>query len=162
MFVPGDPRFDELVQLASHATGSGLHDRERSRWRELCAELLGVLKAEGSPQAERRRQLRAPSRLEVHLLAPEELQGLVASSIGSGGVRLQFEAAPPPGAEALSAGTIVELSISVDRKKVPLLVHGQVVYALETGEVGVAFIDLIQSDRELLEGLAVRTLLGEP
>jgi hypothetical protein len=29
------------------------------------------------------------------------------------------------------------------------------------GEVGVAFVDLFQNDREMLEGLAVKTLLSE-
>lgn len=159
MFDPSDPRFDEMMELASRATGTGLFDRERPRWRELCGQLLGDLTAQGDSQMERRQQLRAPSNFEVHLLAPEGMPALVASSIGAGGVRLQLEESALD-SEPLPVGTDVELSISIDRKRVPLLARGKVVYVLEGGEVGVSFIDLIQSDRELLEGIAVQTLLA--
>ena len=35
MFLPSDPRFDEILELAEHATGEGLLDRQRPRWRVL-------------------------------------------------------------------------------------------------------------------------------
>jgi hypothetical protein len=48
----------------------------------------------------------------------------------------------------------------VAQRKVPLLVKAQVVYS-RPGELGVAFVDLFQNDRELLEGIAVRALLEQ-
>ena len=152
MFVPQDPRFEEILRLAGRAAGSGLLDRDRPRWRELCAQLLGEMKAQGPVAHQRRKNLRAPSTFQVHLLAPSDVSGLVASSIGSGGMCVQLDRRLPVGAD-------VELSIAVDRKE-PLRARAQVVYVLDTFETGMTFIDLVQGDRERLEAIAVRTLLA--
>lgn len=156
MFVPGDPRFDEMLALAGRATGSGLHDRDRPRWRELCGQLLGELKAHGSEGTDRRRALRAAARIEVRLVAPEALSGLFTSSVGAGGLSLIMPHPPP-------VGTDLELSIALDERPVPILARGQVAYVLPMlGDnlVGVAFTNLVQNERELLEGLTVRALLA--
>jgi hypothetical protein len=47
MFVPSDPRFDEIHKLAEAAAGTGLTDQQRGRWRDLCAAALGSLKDAG-------------------------------------------------------------------------------------------------------------------
>src|SRR6202011_3817630 len=122
------------------AAGSGLLDRDRPRWRELCAQLLGEMKAQGPVAHQRRKNLRAPSTFQVHLLAPSDVSGLVPSSIGSGGMCVQLDRPLPVGAD-------VELSIAVDRKE-PLRARAQVVYVLDTFETGMTFIDLVQGDRE--------------
>ncbi len=152
MFVPEDPRFEEILRLAGRAAGSGLLDRDRPRWRELCAQLLGEMTSQGIVAHQRRKNLRAPSCFQVHLLEPADVSGLVASSIGSGGVCVQLDRQLPVGAD-------VELSIAVDHKK-PLRARAQVVYVLDTFETGMTFIDLVQGDRERLEAIAVRTLLA--
>jgi hypothetical protein len=151
MFVPGDPRFDEILKLASQATGSGLRDQDRPRWRELVTQLLGELIDKGHVP-ERRRQLRAALELEVDILAPEEVASLATSSIGAGGLALRIK-------EILPLGTLLDLSIKLERRKVPLFARVQVVYS-RPGEVGAAFVDLFQGDRELLEGIAVTALLA--
>ena len=58
-------------------------------------------------------------------------------------------------------GTPIDLSIKVPQRKVPLLVTAQVVWSVP-GELGAAFVDLYQNDRELLEGIAVKALLEPP
>jgi hypothetical protein len=151
MFVPGDPRFDEILKLASQATGSGLRDQDRPRWRELVTQLLGELIDKGHIP-ERRRQLRAALELEVDILAPEEVASLATSSIGAGGLALRIK-------EILPLGTLLDLSIKLEQRKVPLFARVQVVYS-RPGEVGAAFVDLFQGDRELLEGIAVTALLA--
>jgi hypothetical protein len=151
MFVPGDPRFDEILKLASQATGSGLRDQDRPRWRELVTQLLGELIDKGHIP-ERRRQLRAALDLEVDILAPDEVASLATSSIGAGGLALRIK-------EILPLGTLLDLSIKVEQRKVPLFARVQVVYS-RPGEVGAAFVDLFQGDRELLEGIAVTALLA--
>jgi hypothetical protein len=152
MFVPGDPRFDEILKLATQATGTGLRDQDRPRWRELVTQLLGELIDKGHIP-ERRRQLRAALDLEVDILAPEEVASLATSSIGAGGLALRIK-------EILPLGTLLDLSIKLEQRKVPLFARVQVVYS-RPGEVGAAFVDLFQGDRELLEGIAVTALLAK-
>ncbi len=100
MFAPGDPRYEEILDLANLATLDLLLDSQRPRWRELVTQEIPV-------------------------------------------------------------GTVMELSIKVAGRKVPLLVRAQVVRS-KPGELAAAFIDLFQNDRELLEGIAVKALLGGP
>ena len=153
MFPPSDPRFDEILELAAHATGEGLLDRQRPRWRELVVELLGSIQAAGgTADSERRQALRADVALEVDILEPDELASLATSSVGSGGLSIRI-------AEVLPVGTPIALSIKLAQRRVPLLVTAQVVWS-RPGELGAAFVDIFQNDRELLEGLAVTALLG--
>jgi hypothetical protein len=153
MFPPDDPRYDEILELADHAKGGGLLDRQRPRWRELVTELLGSIHhAAGSPQ-ERRQALRADVELEVDILEPDELASLATSSVGSGGLSIRI-------AEVIPVGTPIALSIRLEQRRVPILVEAQVVWS-RPGELGAAFIDLFQNDRELLEGVAVSALLGK-
>ena len=152
MFLPSDPRFDEILELADHATSEGLLDRQRPRWRQLVTELLGSIHDAGAaPHAERRQALRADLALEVDILEPDELASLATSSVGSGGLSIRV-------AEVLPAGTPLALSIKLAQRRVPLMVQAQVVWSLP-GELGAAFIDIFQNDRELLEGLAVSELI---
>jgi hypothetical protein len=150
MFGPGDPRHDEILDLANLATADMLRDGQRPRWRELVTQLLGRIQSEGG-LAERRQHLRAPAELEVDILAPDEMASLATSTVGAGGLSIRI-------AEVIPAGTQVDLSIKVPQRKVPLLVQGQVVWS-RPGELGLVFVDLYQNDRELLEGIAVKTLL---
>jgi PilZ domain-containing protein len=150
MFEPGDPRHDEILDLANLATRDALRDGQRPRWRELVTQLLGSVQSEGG-MAERRQQLRAPAELEVDILAPDEMASLATSTVGAGGLSIRI-------AEVIPAGTQVDLSIKVPQRKVPLLVQAQVVWS-RPGELGAAFVDLYQNDRELLEGIAVKALL---
>jgi hypothetical protein len=150
MFEPGDPRKDEILDLANLATADMLRDGQRPRWRELVTQLLGRIQSEGGV-AERRQDLRAPAELEVDILAPDEMASLATSTVGAGGLSIRI-------AEVIAAGTQVDLSIKVPQRKVPLLVQGQVVWS-RPGELGLVFVDLYQNDRELLEGIAVKTLL---
>ena len=153
MFPPSDPRFDEILELAAHATGEGLLDRQRPRWRELVVELLGSIQAAGgTADTERRQALRADVALEVDILEPDELASLATSSVGSGGLSIRI-------AEVLPVGTPIALSIKLAQRRVPLLVTAQVVWS-RPGELGAVFVDIFQNDRELLEGLAVTALLG--
>lgn len=153
MFPPGDPRNDEILSLAANAVGDGLLDRQRPRWRELVTQLLGGILEKAAPGgAGRRQNLRADVELEVDILEPEELASLATSSVGSGGLSIRI-------AEVIPVGTLIDLSISLPQRRVPLLVRAQVVWSRE-GELGAAFIDLYQHDRELLEAVAVRALLA--
>src|SRR5437764_2625765 len=150
MFEPGDPRYDEILDLAKLGTRNLLTDARRPRWRELVTQLLGSVLSEGAV-AERRQHLRGPAELEVDILAPEEMASLATSTVSAGGLSIRI-------AEVIPAGTQVDLSIRVPQRKVPLLVQAQVIWS-RPGELGVAFVDLYQNDRELLEGLAVKALL---
>ena len=153
MFPTGDPRTDEILLLAGEATGTGLHDKHRPRWRELVQDLLGSIRdGSGGQVPERRRELRAAAELQVDLLAPEEIGGLATSTVGAGGVSIFI-------AEQLPPGTPIDMSIKVEPRPIPLLLKGVVVWS-RPGEVGVAFIDAFQNDRELLEGIAVNAILG--
>lgn len=143
---------EELTELAEHAISEGLLDRQRPRWRELVTQLLGnIQEGSGGKIPERRQTLRAPLELPVDILEPEELASLATSSVGSGGLSIRIE-------EVLPVGTQVDLSINLAQRRIPLLVKAQVVWS-KPGELGVAFVDLFQGDRELLEGLAVLALL---
>jgi hypothetical protein len=154
MFVPGDPRFDEILELASHATGGGLVDHARPRWRELVTQLLGSIREDSKGEIpERRKHLRASMELEVDILAPDELASLATSSIGSGGLSLRI-------AEVIPAGTDIDLSIKLEQRRIPLFVRAQVVHS-EPGLLAASFVDLYQNDRELLEGIAVKALLAQ-
>jgi hypothetical protein len=151
MFVPGDPRFDEILKLAVQAIAQKLRDQDRPRWRELVMLLLGELIDRGHVP-ERRRALRAALEVEVDILAPEEVASLATSSIGSGGLAIRIK-------EILPIGTLLDLSIKLEQRSMPLFARAQVVYS-RPGEVGASFVDLFQSDREMLEGLAVTALLA--
>lgn len=150
MFEPGDPRYREILDLANLATRDRLPDSQRPRWRELVTQLLGSIHSEGSV-AERRQDLRGPAELEVDILAPEEMASLATSTISAGGVSMCI-------AEVIPIGTPIDLSIRVPQRKIPLLVTAQVVWS-RPGELGAVFVGLFQNDRELLEGVAVKSLL---
>lgn len=150
MFVPADPRFQEILDLANQAVRGQLQDSQRPRWRELVTQLLGNVRQQAG--SERRRDLRADAELEVDILSPDEMASLATSTIGAGGISLRI-------AEVIPVGTIIELSIKLEQRKVPLLVRAQVAWS-KPGELGAAFIDLYQADRELLEGVAVKALLA--
>ena len=152
MFTPDDPRYQQLLELADLAAGNGLMDFQRPIWRDLVKQLLGSIR-DPSPGAERRKDLRAPLELEIDILAPEELASLATSSVGAGGLSIKI-------AEVIPVGAQLDLSIKVAQRPLPLLARGQVVWS-QPGELGVAFIDLFQNDRELLEGLAVKAVLSE-
>jgi len=134
--------------MCEQVLGGGLRDSRRGRWRELVGELLGRTQAHD----ERRKTLRAPAGLDVHVLEPDELMGLATSTVGAGGLSIPMKAPPP-------VGTTLALSIKVPQRKVPLFVKAQVVWVRE-GEIGAVFTDALQSDRELLEAIAVRSLLA--
>jgi hypothetical protein len=151
MFPKSDPRFDEILELAEHATGEGLLDRQRPRWRVLVRELLGSInEVFGLLQ---RQELRAPLEVEVDILEPEDLASLATSSVGSGGLCIRI-------AEVIPHGTPILLSIKLPQRRQPLMIHAQVAWS-KPGQLGAAFTDVFQGDRELLEGLAVTALLSE-
>jgi len=137
-------RQEQALELAELAMTTGLMDFQRPLWRELVKELLGA--------DQRRHYLRAHAELEVDILSPDELASLATSSVGAGGLAIVMD-------EDIPDGTVLELSIKVEQRKVPLLAKAQVVYR-RAPHIGVAFIDLIQSDRELLEGIAVKALVS--
>ena len=137
----------ELRELTEHALADGLRDAQRGRWRELVAQLLGRTQSHEG----RRKHLRVAAGLDVHVLEPDDLRGLVTSTIGAGGLSMLMPAPPP-------VGTPLALSIKVAQRKVPLFVKAQVAWVRE-GEIGAVFTDAVQSDRELLEAIAVRALL---
>ena len=142
-----DASLAELRELTEHALAHGLRDAQRDRWRELVTQLLGRTQSlEG-----RRKHIRAAAGLDVHVLEPEDLQGLVTSTVGAGGLSMAMPSPPP-------VGTVLALSIQVPQRKVPLFIKAQVLWARE-GEIGAVFTDAVQSDRELLEAIAVRALL---
>ena len=149
MFEPGDPRYGEILDLAtsrratSCSTGNGALAGARRR-------AAGQRPQQGSA-AERRQDLRGPAELEVDILAPDEMASLATSTVSAGGISMRI-------AEVIPIGTPIDLSIKVKERKIPLLVTAQVVWS-RPGELGAAFVDLFQNDRELLEGLAVKALL---
>jgi hypothetical protein len=151
MFVPGDPRFDEMLKLADKAASDGLSDQDRPRWRELVSTLLGELRDKGRVH-ERRQHLRAAMEIEVDILSPEEMASLATSTVGSGGLSLRIQ-------EIIPVGTQVELSIKMAERKVPIFARAQIVYS-RPGEAGAMFVDLFQNDRELIEAVAARALLA--
>ncbi|MBS2021683.1 MAG: PilZ domain-containing protein [Deltaproteobacteria bacterium] len=152
MFVPGDPRFDEILTLANRAAGAGLLDSQRPRWRELCSELLGSVHAQATGGSERRKAIRGSAQLQVRLLEPQEIEGLVSSSVSSGGLAI-------PTSSPLPMGTIIEMSIQTETRAMPFFVKATVVWVTEDA-MGVMFTDLVQSNRELLEAIAVKAVLA--
>jgi hypothetical protein len=151
MLVPDDPRFDELHHLAAQALGPGFTGSQRSRWRELVGSVLGPLQASGQ-QDERRRALRAVASLQVDILEPRPLRGSrLSSTVSAGGLSIPVPAMPP-------MGTVIELSVTVSARPLPLKTRATVAWTAD-GEIGVTFIDLLQSERELLEAVAVQALL---
>lgn len=152
MFGPGDPKRAQLLDLARLAARGALRDSQRPRWRELVTELLGSVQFEGG--GPKRQHLRAPAEVEVDILAPDEMASLATSTIGSGGLSLRI-------AEVIPKGTQIDMSIKLPQRKVPLLVKAQVAWS-RPGELGAAFVDLYQNDREMLEAIAVLALLEPP
>src|SRR5436190_17710868 len=153
MFPKSDPRYDEILELAEHAVGEGLLDRQRPRWRVLVGELLGSIN-EGAPTAaERRQEVRAAMELDVDILEPDDMASLATSSVGSGGLCIRI-------AEVIPAGTPILLSIKLSQRRQPLMIHALVAWS-KPGQLGAAFTDIFQGDRELLEGIAVTALLSE-
>lgn len=146
--MAADASLAELRELSEHALADGLRDSQRGRWRELVAELLGRTQSHEG----RRKHLRASAGLDVHVLEPDDLMGLVTSTVGAGGLSMAMPSPPP-------VGTPLALSIKVPQRKVPLFVRAQVAWVRE-GEIGAVFTDAVQSDRELLEAIAVRALLA--
>ncbi len=152
MLAADDPRFDELQQLAAQALGAGFTGSQRARWRELVGGVLGSLQAAGHAPDERRQVLRAVASLQVDILEPQSLRGSrLTSTVSAGGLSIPVPAAPP-------AGTVLELSITVAGRGEPLRTRASVAWNVD-GEIGVAFIDLVQSERETLEAVAVQALL---
>jgi hypothetical protein len=152
MLVPNDPRFDELQQLSAQALGAGFTGSQRARWRELVGGVLGSLQAASQSQNERRRARRAVASLQVDILEPQQLRGRsLTSTVSAGGLSIPIPAAPP-------AGTVLELSITVAGRGEPLRTRASVAWNVD-GEIGVAFIDLVQGEREMLEAIAVQALL---
>jgi len=149
MIRPGDPRYEEILRLASLAVSDQLVDGQRPRWRELVTQLLGSIESAGG--AKRRQDLRGPAELEVDILAPDEMASLATSTVSGGGLSMRI-------VEVIPIGTPIDLSIKVPQRKVPLLVTAQVVWS-RPGELGATFVGLVEKDRELLEGLAVKALL---
>jgi hypothetical protein len=144
---------DELLALCEAALSGGLPAADRTRFRALVDELLDSLREDGG-QSERRRHLRAPAKLDVHVLSPDEHVGLASSTIGSGGISIPMSPPPP-------LGTLLELSIKVPQRQVPLFVTAEVVWARsgKSPEVGARFRDTSDGDRELLEAIAVKSIL---
>jgi hypothetical protein len=155
MFLPGDPRIDEILELAEHARERGLLDRQRAKWRVLVTELLGSIhRVTPAPPSERRADLRAPIALIISITAPAELATLATSSVGSGGLSIRITAEIP-------VGTPLELSMQAPQREAPIRAKALVVWS-RPGELGAAFTDIFQGDREVLEAIAVRALLGPP
>jgi PilZ domain len=152
MLAPDDPRFDELQDLSAQALGAGFTSSQRARWRELTTALLGTLHGAGRAHAERRQGLRGVASLQVDVLEPAGLRGTrLTSTVSAGGLSIPVPAAPPP-------GTLVDLAITVSGRADPLRTRAAVAWA-SGGDIGVAFIDLLQGERELLEAVAVQALL---
>lgn len=150
MFDPGDPRTEELRRLAAHAGAEVMRDQDRARWRELIDQLLGSINKAGGHET--RRHLRAAAELPVDLLAPEEIASLVTTTVGAGGLSLALE-------EPIPVGTLLDLSIRIEERPVPLFCRAKVVWR-RGPTLGAAFIDLFQNDRELIEALVVNALLS--
>jgi hypothetical protein len=104
--MTADASLAELRELTEHALADGLRDAQRGRWRELVAQLLGRTQSHDGT----RKHIRGAAGLDVHVLEPDDLMGLLTSTVG--------------------------------------------------GEIGAVFTDAVQSDRELLEAIAVRALLA--
>jgi hypothetical protein len=149
--MSGDPRAQELLQLADFAFRGQLRDDQRPRWRELVDWLLGHIRSGTGGYSALRQHLRAPAELDVDILAPDEMASIATSSIGSGGLALRI-------AEVIPEGTAMDISIKVPQRKVPLLVKAQVAWSRQ-GELGAEFVDLAEADRELLEAIAVQQLV---
>ena len=151
MLVPGDPRFDEMLELAHVATASTLNEQQRARWRSLCAGMLRSFQAAGMV-SERRRAMRGTASLQVSVTSPAFLSGAaVTSTVSSGGVSLRSTA-------PASVGQPIALSISVPERAAPLRAAGEVVWA-RAGELGVQLEQLPEVERELLEAVAVKAIL---
>jgi hypothetical protein len=144
----------ELLALCDAALAGRLSDDQRPRFRELVDELLDSLRESGAP-SERRRHLRAPAKLDVHVLSPDEHVGLATSTIGSGGMSIPMRDPPP-------LNTVLEISIKVPQRTVPLFVTAEVVWARSGhyAEVGAVFRDISDADRDLLEAIAVQSVLA--
>jgi hypothetical protein len=158
MLAPGDPLFDEMLELAHLATSASLDELQRSRWRSLCTGLMGELQTMHgtfSPDSgdNRRRAVRGTTSLQVSVLWPDHLSGAaVTSTVSAGGMSLRAEQPVP-------VGSTLEMSITIPERRVPLFIAAKVVWS-RADEVGVAFIDEMPDfDRDVLEAVAIKALL---
>lgn len=103
--------------------------------------------------SERRRHLRAAAALTVEVLSPMEVRGLVASSISGGGLSMPIEQPP-------DVGTVMKLSIRSSRRVAPILATAQVVWRHQSpaGALGVAFTEIDERDRDMLEATVIQQL----
>jgi hypothetical protein len=152
MFAAGDPRTDELLQLAEAAIAGALDGKQRESFRTLVVELLGHVKDQNPAIPDRRKLLRGNVALGVQILSPEQIARLTTTSVSAGGMALGVPEHDVP------VGTLLRLSITIPGRDAPLVTNAQVVWS-RPGELGAAFIDLYQNDRELLEAVAVKAIL---
>jgi hypothetical protein len=145
--------YAEILALADKAHTAVWEAEERTRWQLLTGELLALLKNIAPGGSERRRHLRAVASVSVDLLTPEAVSGLFTSTIGGGGISLAMSAPLP-------VGTLLELRLRMDSRPEPLPAKAVVVWQRQTPEpsVGAEFVDLGQSDADLLEAMVVRRL----
>jgi len=145
----------ECRELSDKVLGTGLDDAQRARWRSLTGSILTVLQnSSGADGGARRRFIRAVTALVVTVTSPPELKGLLTSNLGGGGFAILM--ADPP-----AVGTLLDFSIRVPQRQAPILVKVEVVWVRHTpaSEIGVAFTNIDDRDRDLLEAIVVKHLL---
>jgi hypothetical protein len=156
MFVPADPRFDELLKLAQKALGPGLDAGERARWRELTSRLRELRGPPAGSGAERRRYVRAEVELRVEFDEPPSLRapGTLTSTLSGGGFSVKVPRTAP-------SGTPVKFVLEVEGRAVRG--EGQVAWAkgARDAEIGIEITAVAEPDREAVEALVVRTLLAD-
>jgi len=150
MLVPGDPHVDEMLELAHLATSASFNDRQRSRWRALCSEMLSQIKS-GGAASERRRAVRGTASLQVSVLSPQAQGTAVTSTVSASGLSLRSE-------RAAAVGEALEIAISIPERRSPLRVLGEVVWS-RGGELGVSLRQPSLEASETLEAVAVKALL---
>ena len=145
--------FAEALELSRKALGPGFSEAERERWRTLTAAVLEVLRNINPAGSERRRHLRGVAALAVEVVSPAGVRKLFTSNIGGGGLSI-------PMAEPPEVGAILELSIRVGQRQVPISAKAAVVWRRPPpgGEIGCTFTGIAERDRDLLEATVMQQL----
>jgi len=95
MFEPGDPRHDEILDLANRATQISCPTASAPAGAELVRQLLGTIQSEAAWPSGARTCAVRPS-WEVDILAPEEMASLATSTSARAALSIRIAEVIPP------------------------------------------------------------------
>jgi hypothetical protein len=142
-----EDRMAEFLALSNKVSDKTASDEERTRWRELRAELAAQKPTPPLPPGSTpRAHDRATRKLKLHYAPLNEMTISFTDEVGGGGLRLRAQ-------KHLEVGTLLVLKIDATP---PLTLEARVVWCKREGghfAVGVEFVDVPAAEAERLEAL---------